>query len=283
MPGGGYPPGDGSRRGLRAETRLRAMMAPTPVNPMGAREGGRETAAGPAVDVGSVTVTLPEARQLWWFLDGAMMAPDIRRHLWRSWGFCPRHAWLHAVVELQVRGGIPFATSILYEELARRAARTTRGAPGLPWGVALGRLRARASCLTCDYVALAADDRAGRDLLPRTNRLDRVRERLRATRPAWQARSCPLCLGGTGPVCRQHLLLGAHPSPALSRELERLADRLDAFVRSMTWRGRPVDALGQASWVEALGWFAGWDYPRKLLGLGGTSETGAQRRIGARP
>jgi len=231
---------------------------------MEARHARVEIPVGPAVDVGEVTVSVAEARQLWWFLDGAMMALDTRRHLWQSWGFCPRHTWLHAVVELQLRGGIPFATAILYEDLTRRASRATRRSATLPWGVILGRLKPRASCFTCEYVALATDDRLGADLQARANRLDRVRERLEATREQWEARSCPICLGGEGLVCRQHLLLGSEPPKRLSDELSRLAGRLDAFVRSMTWRGEPVDALAQASWVEALGWFAGWDYPAKL-------------------
>lgn len=224
-----------------------------------------ESPVGPAVEVGAAMVSVAEARQRWWFLDGAMMAPDTHRHLWQSWGFCPRHTWLHAVVELQLRGGIPCATSILYGDLTRRAMRATRRSATLPRGVLLGRLRPRAPCFTCEYVALATDDRSGRELQARANRLDRVRERLEAVREQWEARSCPLCLGGKGLVCRQHLLLGAEPPRGLPDELSRLDDRLDAFVRSMTWRGTPVEALVQASWVEALRWFAGWDYPAKLL------------------
>jgi hypothetical protein len=37
-------------------------------------------------------LTAADVRQLWWFLDGAIMHADTRIALRRSWGLCPRHA-----------------------------------------------------------------------------------------------------------------------------------------------------------------------------------------------
>lgn len=230
----------------------------------------------PAVDVGDPRLTVDEVRQLWWFLDGAMMDVHIRRHLHRSWGFCPRHAWAHAVVECELRGVRPFATAILYEDLTRRAAKAVAVWPRLSLGgLAIRSLRASASCLTCDHVQLATDlDRKGARMLElgrdwterqrRANRLQRVLPLLLESKELWSTRSCPACLGGSGLICRPHLLEGGSVPAGLGEQLATLADRLRALVNSMCWGGKPAQPLERVSWVEALGWFAGWDWPAKL-------------------
>jgi hypothetical protein len=229
----------------------------------------RHTATGSAIDVGAVEPTLPEVRQLWWFLDGAIMILDVRKHLRNSWGFCPRHTWLYGAVEIQLRGGDPFSTSILWEDLTRRAAQAVRNRT-LPWNLSLSRLKAGETCYTCDHLALGdREDSIFQEYHQRARRLDRARRRFEESREHWTARSCPLCLGGDGLICRQHLLLGAEPTHRLADQLWQLADRLDALRASLTWHGKPVGPQEQASWIEALGWFAGWDYPPKLLAPGG--------------
>jgi hypothetical protein len=226
----------------------------------------RSSAREPAGAGGELRLSLPEVKQLWWFLDGAIMAPDVRAHVRRSWGFCPRHSWAFAAAEIQLRGGQPFATAILYEDLTRRAV----DAVDASWRRLSGWRRAsplapQDSCFTCDYLALEGEeDRTFRDQQDRTNQLDRVRPLLEETRREWYGLSCPLCLGGAGLVCRQHLLEGTKRPADLSDGLSALADRLQAFVGSMTTRATPVGPLERASWVEALGWFSGWDYPARV-------------------
>ena len=227
----------------------------------------KSDAPEPAVAVGQPSLTLAEVKQLWWFLDGAIMAPDVRAHVRRGWGFCPRHTWGFAAAEIQLRGARPFATAILYGDLSRRAAKAVARGGRRSWSRTLRRLEAQEPCFTCEYLALGGeDDPAFEEQLERANRLDRVKIQLEETRGEWQPRSCPLCLGGGGLVCRQHLLAGAEPSAELGDELRTLADRLEALVGSMTTRATPVGPLERASWVEALGWFAAWDYPRKVVG-----------------
>jgi hypothetical protein len=217
----------------------------------------------PAVDVGSLELDLAEVKQLWWFLDGAIMAPDVRDHVRRSWGFCPRHAWGFAVAEIELRGGRPFATAILYEDLTRRAAKAV-GSGKRPGARTLHRLEPQEPCFTCEYLGLGGEPEVSfRELAERTNRRERTRRLLEAGRAEWERRACPSCLGGGGLVCRSHLLAGGEASADLGAELEGLADRVAAFVGSQTMRGTPAGPLEQASWIEALGWFAGWDYPRK--------------------
>src|SRR5205823_13651106 len=106
----------------------------------------------PCFECGPTAFDVREVEQLWTFLDGAMMKPDVRHLLWRSWGFCPRHSWAHAIVELELRGARPFATTILWEDLLRRAATSLGQRPG---ALAVRRLRPRSECFTCRYVLAA--------------------------------------------------------------------------------------------------------------------------------
>lgn len=217
---------------------------------------------GPAVDVGSPRLSLAEVKQLWWFFDGAIMNVGVRHHLWRSWGLCPRHAWAHGAAECELRYK-PFGTSILHEDLTRRAAQAAGRKPKQP--TVARRFASRDVCFTCDYTSISRDgDPSFRSHQDRVNGFERTRRYFIDTRDAWESRSCPLCLGGHGLVCRQHLLQGVDPPTDLRPQLFALSDRLYAFVKSMTWGGKPVGPLENASWIESLGWFAGWDYPRKV-------------------
>jgi hypothetical protein len=255
----------------------------------GDRRGGEAPASGrardpstPGIEPSTVAAAIPspdlddpfstaEVKQLWSFLDGAIMDVHVRHQLWRSWGLCPRHAWGYAIAEVEARGGRPFSTSILYEDLVGRAARLV-GNPILPWPLVLTRLRPRGVCFTCDYVALArsgAEAGLG-EVQARMNGRRRVAALLAASRSEWRPRACPECLGGEGPICRPHLLAGARPSRGrrgLAESLSDLRRRLHLLVRSMTWRGPVVGPAEEASWIEALAWFGGW--PEAIEAAGG--------------
>ena len=43
-----------------------------------------------------------------------------------------------------------------------------------------------------------------------------------------------------------------------------LEARLAVFANSMAWRGPKASELEKISWIEALGWFHGWEYPARL-------------------
>lgn len=207
-----------------------------------------------------------EVKHLWWFIvDGGIMAVDVRHHLWGSWGFCPRHTWAHAVVEMELAGGRPFSTAILYEDLTGRAARAMHRSRLLPWALRRRKLRARQVCLTCDYCLIArqVSEPLVAGLQGRVNRLARMREALAATRALWEGRACPVCTGRAGVPCRPHLLTGEAGGglESLDAYLFGLQRRLYQFVRSMTWKGPTATPEDVVSWVEALGWFAGWEFP----------------------
>lgn len=181
---------------------------------------------------GSLDLTVAEVKQLYEFLDGAIMVPDVRYHLWRSWGFCPRHTWAHATVELELGMRDPFSVSLLYEDLTERAAGLLQSRRRSPF--ILRRLRTGDTCFTCDYVAISrrADPRYRRHHTC-ANRRQRTRHLLAKSRAIWEERSCPLCHGGQGLPCRLHLLAGAAPlSRDLGRDLDELTQRLHRLHRS---------------------------------------------------
>lgn len=89
----------------------------------------------------------------------------------------------------------------------------------------------------------------------------------------WRRETCRACLGGNGLICRQHLIAGEDPQPQLVTSLEELADRLDAFLRPMTFGGPHASERERASCIEALGWFYGWDYAYEVGIVGRGRET----------
>jgi hypothetical protein len=213
---------------------------------------------------GADVPTLAEVRQLWDFLDGAIMDPSSRARLRRGWGFCGRHAWAYAMTEIELRGGVPFSTSILYQDLTHRAAQAVGRSGLLPWGMALGRLRSRQVCPTCDYLstAQAREDPATEERWRRVGGLRRTRPLIRRSRGIWLASACPRCADGGGLPCRPHLLQGVsppEPRARLAAYLWDLSRRLRAYVRSSGAGGAAPAPDEESAWVEALGWFAGWE------------------------
>jgi hypothetical protein len=220
----------------------------------------------PAAKVLGTELSAPEAKQLSWLLDGGIMHSDVRRQMRRSRGMCPRHTWAYAMVECELRGGVPFSASILYADLAASMGRTIARARWLPVPTKTRVLHGDRRCFTCEYLELRRDDSgASSDAACKVNRLARFTGLMRANRVEATHRACPLCIdGGGGMICRSHLAERRLPW-GLARELRELADRVQVFTRSLTVDGPDADAVAQAAWIEALGWFAGWDVAKRVL------------------
>lgn len=193
------------------------------------------------------------------------MSASVRRRMVRSWGPCPRHAWAQAIVEIELRGGVPFTIAILYADLVTRAARALVAADA---SQAQHVLAPRDACVTCDYCEFAEPDTAFAERTQRANQRRRVGAMLAATRFEWEPAACPTCVpGAAGLPCRPHLVARqADLVAGLPGYLDGLAERLHVFQKSMTWRGPTATAAERASWVEALGFFAGWRAPFLLAG-----------------
>lgn len=215
--------------------------------------------------LGDLDLTLPEISELDELLGGSLLSPRVRPYLWRSWGFCHRHTWGLGSVDIELRGAEPFSVVVVYTDLTARAAlllaarRRCDSAPR--------RLRSRYPCLVCDDLESHRRSQGrGAELQGRANRRVTTRELLAESRPVWEPLSCRLCLGGEGPLCRFHLLQrGSRPDPGVAEYLAGLSRRLGALAESCTGPGLTVTAEEQASWVEALGWFGGWEYPFRAL------------------
>jgi hypothetical protein len=211
-----------------------------------------------------------EVRQLWWFLDGAIMHADTRMELRRGWGLCPRHAWAMALVEVELRGGVPFATTVLYSDLAGGAVGVF-GSRHLRSPIRL--LESRGRCPTCEYAEHAADEpQEWRERAAAVNRRSRFSALLADGWEEAVIHSCPACAGGDGPPCRPHLLAGAEPPADLATRLRRLRIAMHAYEKSLTVDGRPVDHRGRQAWLHTLGWFAGWRFPAELRPRGGHGD-----------
>jgi hypothetical protein len=231
---------------------------------MGGSLSGAPTLPAPPAAILPIVLQLTtvEVKQLWWFLDGAIMSPEARHRLWAAWGFCPRHTWAHFTCELELRA-LPRGTIILYEDLLGRAARPARN-----W---VAQLRTTGPCLTCDYLAVGdatRDEQGWAEETAVVNRHERTLTLLQECQVHWEPRTCPACLGGAGMICRPHLLEdGGKPTDrdAILATLNDLRRRVEGTGAAISWPRRTVLPREWAAVVETLGWFAGWDGLRAIL------------------
>jgi hypothetical protein len=228
-----------------------------------------------------------EIHYLWWYIQGSIMEPDVRRRLHRAWGMCGRHAWGALAVETSYRRGYLHGPAILYQDLMERAQRAFTGiAPGRAWRVAR-RLRGRGPCLMCDMGLDRAGAAAAReDLLAPGRDPDPFRALAARTAEYWRPMVCGRCIGDErGARCRVHLVedlaagrvddVGAH-----ERTVQAILARVTAYRESFRWEQRNTETdADRAGLLAAVGWCSGWAAavallddgarPRKLSGPAG--------------
>jgi hypothetical protein len=158
-----------------------------------------------------------EVRATWALMDGDVMQLAIRRRLRRSLGFCPRHTWLYAMVDVESHrasvnsavGRQPFDSCILYAELLGEAAVQLRARAALRryrrWTLR-SPLATGGGCLLCEssgpevrvpsstgsITRSAAPETAALPVLVNTP-LEAARW-CRETVDAWESTACPQCL-----------------------------------------------------------------------------------------
>lgn len=228
-----------------------------------------------------------EVRVLWDFVHGDIMSGPTRARLREYWGMCARHAWAYAVVEIELweagagaRGGHqPFDLTILYTDLLHtmvdrlRSARRHRRA---------AVLEQHGGCVICADVRGGAPPgilvtHAGLDLAQLTVEANRMRfteEWLLETQPQWAGVVCPDCAAAVGVStaglsrCRAHLLAaGTFTDEGWEQARTMLAElvvQVQALTDSMTQSGIAATDEVNASWVKAVSWFIGWDFPLTL-------------------
>lgn len=197
------------------------------------------------------------------------MDDGTRQHLWRSWGLCPRHAWLYFRVENELKYQ-PLGNAVLHEDLISRAADMINSHHRPHWK--LHHLLTSDACLTCDYLAAGPVGRASfASDLNTVHAGNRTRGWLADGRDIWSARRCPHCppttpdagAGESSPSNHEHgvpcrLHVDDQSLDDLIPYLLDLAARLHRCTKSMTADGPARVPDSDAALVEALGWVAGW-------------------------
>ena len=245
----------------------------------------------------SLLLTVEEVRLLWAFVHGDIMDGGIRVQLRDSLGLCPRHTWAYAVVEIElwqtgagVRAGHqPFDVTVLYGDLLGHvAAGLTR--PATPFRrhpesilTPSGRCRVCVELAPSGYSGMrlgyAASNSAA--LTDEANLYTWTRQWCVETVPIWRSLVCPVCDAGPRRMgrmvdeprllCRTHLRGLGQLSAALREDvaarLRELQQRMRRLNASMTQIGAPATPQDDASWVETLGFFAGWGLPLHLAAI----------------
>ena len=205
-----------------------------------------------------------EVHHFYWFIQGSIMNRGTRARLWRSWGFCERHAWAHFTVETAFRGDFLLGAAILYEDLVARAVRALRESP-TPLG-RWRRLRPRGPCMMCEMGVFGAGRGvASPALIVRGRSPDRLVAFARECRDHWAGTVCARCdPASDGALCRKHFVEDtSHGSSAqthaLCATLEELHARLILYRNAFTWEHRGTDGSEhRAALITAIGWMSGW-------------------------
>jgi hypothetical protein len=276
-------------------------MAGNRSGPRGPETRKRDSHAGSLLPVGPLELSAEEVRQLWSFIHGDIMDGSMRRLLRASLGLCPRHTWAYAVVEIELwqagagaRGGHqPFDVTVLYEDLLEHVADGLDRKSSVLHRHPDEVLLPAGPCRICED--MASPDLPGlrmgyansntEALTVEANGLAHTTAWCRETLPLWRDRVCPGCdpdiPEGTGdPVllCRFHLAarrpLSEQLHHAVAARLRGMRVRMRHLTESMTDYGAPVGNEENASWIEAIGFFAGWGLPLYLAA--GATEAGPE-------
>lgn len=252
---------------------------------------------GKSAALATTPLTPAEVGELWDFVHGDIMIGGIRELMRASLGLCPRHTWGYGVVEVELwiygtgpRGGHqPFDVCVLYTDLLAHVVKLLRrhhsGRTPLT-----KTLRRRGTCRICDQLGTAMEGKparpsfAGADaesLATEARLLAYTKDWLGETEQIWLPRTCPDCravaraadqveepVGGAGIRCLTHLTQLAEADESVTKLIDYLDDlmgRLDVLGNSMRQGAELPTTEQNAAWIEALGWFAGWDLPLQLL------------------
>lgn len=264
----------------------------------GTREQDKLT--GPLLPVGPLELSAEEVRQLWSFIHGDIMDGSMRRLLRASLGLCPRHTWAYAVVEIELwqagagaRGGHqPFDVTVLYEDLLEYVADGLDRKGSLLHRHPDDVLLPAGPCRICEDMAapsltglrMGYANSNTEALTVEANGLAHTTAWCRETFPLWRGKVCPACDPGTPAgagdpalLCRFHLA-SRRPLPeplrhAVASRLREIRGRMRHLTESMTDYGAPVGDEENASWIEAVGFFAGWGLPLYLAAAANETES----------
>jgi hypothetical protein len=217
-----------------------------------------------------------EIHYLWWYVQGSIMEPDVRRRLRLGWGMCGRHAWGALAAEAAFRHNYFHGPAILYQDLMERALRAFEVAGPWPERRLARRLRTAGPCLMCDMGLHGRSRGAAKpELVERGRDLSMIRRFAAQAREFWFPNVCGPCAGESAPArCRLHLLEeirgGTVGDLALQRALvSTILERITVYARSYRWeyRGTETDR-DRSALLSAVGWCSGWTAGLALIGRG---------------
>ncbi len=205
-----------------------------------------------------------EIYYLWFFIQGAIMDPFVRRQLRNSWGFCQRHTvgWLS--VESAFHPDYLHGPSILLSDLIERAHNCLHRYK-VPLILATG-LKNKRPCFMCalGYNSKSAGY-AREDIVELGSDVGHLVRFAVETKPYWQKYICPRCVPNTGGVlCRSHLIQELSHSrlssiPHQQQFTDYILEQLALLGRSFQWEFRGSETTEcQASLISAAGWLNGW-------------------------
>ncbi|MEK6383298.1 MAG: hypothetical protein V4797_01755 [Paraburkholderia tropica] len=215
---------------------------------------------------------------LWWFIQGSIMDADVRARLYAHWGMCARHALGFLCVEAAFRPHLIHGSTILYNELMRRALHLLNG-HGLyglvPAGVARHRLRPSAPCHMCSLgYGPESPGNAPPERLAQGRDLANARAFARENGDGWLPYVCGRCSGnGSDVLCRTHLIesMEHEGAPALRHQaatVSAIAEHLARFEHAFRWDSRGTDsAQDRGALVASIGWCSGWSEILQTLDL----------------
>ncbi|POR51502.1 hypothetical protein B0G62_10635 [Paraburkholderia eburnea] len=214
---------------------------------------------------------------LWWFIQGSIMDAGVRIRLYAHWGMCARHALGFFCVEAAFRPHLIHGSTILYNELMRRASHLLEGhgvCSLAPTGVTRHRLRSSGPCHMCNLgYGPASSGNAPPERIAQGRDLANARAFARANRDGWLPHVCGQCAGtGSDTLCRRHLIESPDRDGALALRLHgaaatRIAEHLARFEHSFRWDSRGTDsAEDRGALIAAIGWCSGWGEILQALG-----------------
>jgi len=207
-----------------------------------------------------------EIHYLYWFIQGSIMAPDMRHRLRRAWGLCERHAWGYILVEAAFYCGYMHGAALLYEDLLTPALSAFHLQGSLRnWRLARN-LRNKGPCPMCEMgFGPESKGMARPELIERGRDVTELLTLARKTEIYWEKAICGRCArNGSAQRCRRHLIgdvsMGLIDALSTHKTLiEYIYHHISLYHRSfrLEFQGSRTDE-DMAALISAVGWCSGW-------------------------
>jgi len=213
-----------------------------------------------------------EIHYLYWYIQGSIMVPDIRRALRKAWGFCERHAWAALLVETAFRSGFMHGPAILYEDILGLAIPALNLRGPLKNLRLWKNLREKGPCTMCKMgFGPETKGMASPDVAERGGDSSNLQVFAQKTKKHWEKTICGRCVkNGSFHRCRKHLIEDAWDGSVGDLSFHQdvmgyIFKHVVHYHASFGWERSGTDTEeDRAALVSAIGWCSGW---RPLLDI----------------